>query len=219
MDKNTCPPNSNLQIKSVVNMSSAEINPATISVLEKGLNFAVAHTKIPINDIICNIENTVSRLPKDTAELIRQESAAMLRRSKPPRSNISLTEMKALKELRQRDDIQILKADKGNSTVIMDKQVYIEKMNCLLNTNTYKKLKNDPTKLLLELTKSIAKQCGMNTLSDRSLIPMYPQIPRIYGLPKIHKKDVLLRPIYLYQKFSDLQPSKIFNQKTRWNQE
>jgi hypothetical protein len=145
--------------------------------------------------IICNIENTVSRLPKDTTELIRQESAAMLRRSKPPKSNISRAEMKALKELRKRDDIQILKADKGNYTVIMDKQVYTEKMNCLLHTNTNRKLKNDPTKLLLELAKSIAKLCGLNTLTDRSLIPMCPQIPRIYGLPKIHKNDVPLRPI------------------------
>jgi hypothetical protein len=50
MDKKPRPPNSNEQLKSVVNLSSAEINPSTISVLEKGLNFAVAPTQIPIND-------------------------------------------------------------------------------------------------------------------------------------------------------------------------
>ena len=40
--------------------------------------------------------------------------------------------------LRTRDDLVILKSDKGNNTVIMDKTKYMQKANSLLNTQTSK---------------------------------------------------------------------------------
>ena len=42
------------------------------------------------------------------------------------------------------DDVVILPADKGNATVILEKEKYHEKIIAMLETATYKKLK-DPT--------------------------------------------------------------------------
>ena len=55
---------------------------------------------------------------------------------------------KALKELRQDKNIVILKADKGNSTVVMNAQEYNDKINCVLSdssayTNLSKKIKSN----------------------------------------------------------------------------
>ena len=57
------------------------------------------------------------------------------------------TERKAIKELKKEDRIVILKADKGNTTVIMDKFIYEEKINNMLsNTTTYILLNKYPMK-------------------------------------------------------------------------
>jgi len=47
-----------------------------------------------------------------------------------------------LKELKDKEEITILKAGKGNATVIMNSEDYNEKVNCLLNdSNTYIKFR------------------------------------------------------------------------------
>lgn len=40
----------------------------------------------------------------------------------------------------------ILPADKGNATVVMDRDVYDQKIRTLLEDDTYTKLRRDPTK-------------------------------------------------------------------------
>ena len=51
-----------------------------------------------------------------------------------------------MKKLRTREDIDILTADKGRCTVVLDKDTYIEKIMTLLEDSaTYRKLKKDPT--------------------------------------------------------------------------
>ncbi len=65
--------------------------------------------------------------------------------SKLPRSNLSKNQKDAVRNLRTDKSIHILKADKGNATVILNRTDYDKKMLALLNTPTYKELKRDPT--------------------------------------------------------------------------
>ena len=51
-----------------------------------------------------------------------------------------------VKELSERRDIGILKADKGTGVVIMNRDKYVEKCLQILNTNQFVKLNPDPTK-------------------------------------------------------------------------
>ena len=63
------------------------------------------------------------------------------------RSKFSFEERKALKNLRDDDSIVITEADKGNCTVIFDKEKYKEKILQSLNDkDIYCMLKNDLTK-------------------------------------------------------------------------
>ena len=77
--------------------------------------------------------------------------------TKRPASNIIKGEFKALQDLKADNDITILPADKGRSTVILNTKDYESKMSTLFSdTNTYEVLKNDPTpKLNRELTEMI----------------------------------------------------------------
>ena len=55
----------------VVNLSNHQLNDGTLRVLEKGLNFSVALSRIPVENVICSIENSILTLPRDTTEEIR----------------------------------------------------------------------------------------------------------------------------------------------------
>ena len=129
----------------VVNLSQTELNSSSRTLLEKGLNFAIAPKKILVEDIICSIEESIKHLPENDAEEVCQNCALTLRRAKPPKPNITNEEYRALKELRKNDQIVILKEDKGGATVILNKEDYVAKMKTHLYLNgCYKKLNKNP---------------------------------------------------------------------------
>lgn len=116
-------------------------------------------------------------------------------------SNLSKEEREALQQLQKDETIQILPADKGRLVVILNNEEYHRKCEQLLSdTNTYKNLgKKDPTnkykKELISVLLEIEKEGGINRVEYRQLYPTTETPPKFYGLPKIHKKDIPLRPI------------------------
>ena len=116
-----------------------------------------------------------------------------------PRSNISVEEQKALSELRSYNTRVILTADKGVSLVVMNKEEYMKKAEELLYQNTYKTISNDPTNKyknkLINLLKTIMAEGGISDAVYKRLYPTGAGAPTFYGLPKIHKEGMPLRPI------------------------
>ena len=120
----------------------------------------------------------------------------------PPRSNINREEVQALAELRRDSSKVILTADKGVALVIMDRPEYINKVQELLNDNkTYKEISTDPTNKLktklISLLKKIKADGGIEEQLYQKMYPTGAVAPKFYGLPKIHKRDIPLRPIVL----------------------
>ncbi|XP_045491134.1 uncharacterized protein LOC123691008 [Colias croceus] len=136
------------QVTAVVNLSKQILDSKTIEILNRGLNFVPAPQKIPCEEIISHMEETLfkNNILKEDAEAIRQDISCVLRTSKPPKPNISRSESIALKQLRKNEDIIVLRADKGNATFIMDTSYYNNKLSEILSDeNTYKKVDKDPT--------------------------------------------------------------------------
>ena len=104
-------------------------------------------------------------------------------------------EKQAIKSLNADKNITILPADKGNATVIMDTTDYKEKIEELLEPHTYKKLNQDPTGKILRKTNNLIKSSSIPSEKHRSLCKTEALPPWLYGLPKIHKSTVPLRPI------------------------
>ena len=192
--------NGSLDPKRVVkNISSRSLSTDEEKVLALGLNFAVAPKHIPYRDIIAATETTARQLASDHAQLLREGVSQALSRARPPKSNLDKGMHRAIKDLRGDDNIVILPADKGNATVVMDRTEYTMKMNRMLEDVTYTRLKRDPTSRIEtkvgKMLKSLEGRGHMSDKERRYLTPQCSSPPQMYGLPKIHKPDIPLRPI------------------------
>jgi len=83
-------------------------------------------------------------------------------------------------------------ADKGNCTVVMNRDVYLRKMNDLLSDPcTYSLVDKDPTKIITRDLKDLltrwVREGYISDLTAKSLFTSDGILPRAYELPKIHK--------------------------------
>ena len=109
---------------------------------------------------------------------------------------------KALRSLQSDERILLCKPDKGAGIVVMNKSDYINKMNDILaDESKFKKMpsERDKTNVIEKAVSRLLsrlKQKGVidNTTYER-IRPTGSIIPRMYGLPKIHKPGLPLRPI------------------------
>ncbi|BHF68726.1 hypothetical protein SprV_0301176500 [Sparganum proliferum] len=117
-----------------------------------------------------------------------------------PREVLSKVERDALGELKADKDLVIVPADKGRSTVALDRKDYLQKAKGLLEerqfyvpcaTNPVKSLTREINATLLALENS-----GAIAPIDRRMVgPQDTALARFYGLPKVHKDGAPLRPI------------------------
>ena len=153
----------------------------------------------PTIEVITLIEKTCQNMVKGEVEELRGEVKAILRKIQPPKSNISLEELKAMDELRKDDTRVILTVDKGVSLVVMNKEEYIKKAEELLLTDTYRMISNDLTNKhqtkLIKLLKTIKAEGRISEAVYKMLYPTGARVPKFYGLPKVHKEGIPLRPI------------------------
>ena len=188
--------------KWVINMSSRQLTHIETDLLTKGLNFSITSKTLPNKDIIATIEDAVKDLEKEEADTIRAKVSLTLLNSKPPKDNLSKDERKALKELQSDTSIVILPADKGRSTVILNREDYLEKCMDHINNGPYQLLKKDPTTKIKAKTLKQLKVLKDNEFIDNKLYyylkPTDSPAPRFYGQPKIHKPGVPIRPIVSY---------------------
>ena len=108
-----------------------------------------------------------------------------------------------MKELAKNPDIVILRPDKGRGTVILDKADYINKMSTILQDNTkFLKIGAPTFPPIFKQEDRINR--FLKQLKDNGIInnDMYLELFSsgnaygvLYGLPKIHKEHVPLRPI------------------------
>ena len=75
----------------------------------------------------------------------------------------------------------------------------MEKMVSMLNNSTYRRIKGDPTaRLESKIKKTLKDMEQKGGIDDRMrgrMTTQHAKPPQIYGLPKIHKEGVPLRPI------------------------
>jgi len=70
--------------KWVINLSSRTLNEAELSLLKKGLNFAVTPTSVPATEIIAKIESAVRPPDTEQADTVRRSVNTILQQAQPP---------------------------------------------------------------------------------------------------------------------------------------
>ena len=191
----------------IVNKSTMDIPPEVLDFLSLGPGFAVPGKprKHEICQFVSELESILDEVDQDTAEVVRAKVATdmtncIVRNGYQQQGEIERQYERTKRFLRLNPSVCVLKSDKGNATVVIDKIDYISKIQDILNdTNTYKKqarhslftLQNKHNNLIKKL---VTKNC-ITSEEGRSLIITNSVYPKLYGLPKIHKQTVPLRPI------------------------
>ena len=186
--------------KWVINMSSRQLTHIETDLLAKSLNFSFTSKTLPNKVIKAVVEDAVKDLEKEEADTIRAKVSLTLKNSKPPTDNLSKDERKALTELQSDTSVVILPADKGRSTVILNRKDYLEKCMHHINNGPCQLLKKDPTTKIRTKTLKQLKALKDNEFIDNKLYIYYLKptdspAPIFYGQPKIDKPGVSIRPI------------------------
>ena len=119
---------------------------------------------------------------------------------KTNRKNLSKKEIKAMEDLKKREDVVICNADKGGAVVICSVQDYIKEADRQLSDrNFYKKLPHNPTSEHAALVDNAIDNLKIQGKLDGKMADKMktdnPKTPRFYLLPKIHKPDNPGRPV------------------------
>ncbi|CAH8464949.1 unnamed protein product [Schistosoma rodhaini] len=187
--------------KVLVNLSDRILNSHEISLLKKGLNFNINRPQLSPFNIIPAIEPALNILPNETANELRNKLMSALLRQKSQKSNMTKNELHALKQLRNDKTIIITKADKGNTTVIMNKIDYEKKAKEHLQEGPYELIKDAKSRTTLNKLKAETSKI-LHSLKVKLGTPLWFLLNpkscnpcRFYGLPKIHKDSIPLRPV------------------------
>ena len=144
--------------------------------------------------------------------VLRQKTVSILKGSKPLRqSNIKNHQLGTLKALSKDPSVTILPAE-GRAVVVMDSSDYQPKIYDLLqDESTYTKISDQRKNPTSSTEKSLNALLNKSKINNQSMIPagakqrddkLYYKLRStdatpvtFYGLPKIHKPEVPLRPI------------------------
>lgn len=116
---------------------------------------------------------------------------------------LSNDHLEALKDLRNNADLVILQPDKGSGIVLLDRTDYVAKMEVILSDRT-KFMVDDKGKGKTESWErkmnkklnSLLKEGRLDRKTVMELKARGSQLPQLYGLPKLHKPGIPLRPIF-----------------------
>ena len=185
--------------KWVINISNTPLTAEQEKLLAHGPNYAVVPRELPIAQYVAAIENACTKLEEGKVEEFRVQVKSAIQKIKPPRSNLTRGEKKAITELKKDKSRMVLTADKGVVLVVLNTEDYLKKAEDLLNQNTYRALTSDPTMRLknkmINLLKTSKSKGGLSEDLYRRLYPTGAGSSKFYGLPKIHKPGMPLRPI------------------------
>ena len=192
-------------LKTVVNLSDAVLSPTELEVLNLGLKFVPTPKQDPTAQLAPLIQNVVKRLPDGMESSAIHQTTTILADYNPKQDktpdNLTPKQRAALKSLmKKRSQLRFLPADKGNATVILNDQQYIDKVEeHIESSGCYTILNKDPTTpihdKLYRILLKFKKEGKINSETMRNMRQLHRRWPQLYGQPKIHKLGAPIRPV------------------------
>lgn len=163
--------------------------------------------KLPIFDFIADVEVIIENLENDRIrDVIRNTTAnSILNVLKRPKRLLNDEKLlmdwykKSKQFLSDHPEIILTKSNKGNMTVFMFENEYMNKADEMLDDeSTYLKI-DDPTNRLQRISNELIRRLFVNKIINYytkcSLYSSNAVSPTLYFLPKYHKSGLPLRPI------------------------
>ena len=185
--------------ETVTNISSVKLTSEQLDVLKNGLTHLICPSYINRSDVytcfelihrsvLSNIidKGRTGRIKATLSQLTHSYIAS----HRPSQSDRK--EWKILKSLRRNKNIVILKPDKGNGVVVLDRTTYEDSIiNLISDSSKFSKLNCDPTLSregkLQRFLRRLKKNGEIDDTTYQDICPTGSQPARIYGLPKMHK--------------------------------
>jgi hypothetical protein len=188
--------------KRVQNLSSVTFEKEEETLLGKGSKYCVERTKNKDIEILAANLEKYEDIRND--RILSTKCAEAILKNRVQSRNINTQKernvLKSIEDKVRTNDLIITKADKGNCTVVLNKVDYVEKVDSFIQENNFQKLDKDPTENFNKMVKSTVS--NSKTIFDdwevKRLNIMNPQTPRFFGLPKLHKVNVPIRPVVSY---------------------
>jgi len=184
----------------LINQSSITFDENEIKLLEKGLKHNISTSDKNFDNTLLDVESVIQTLPLHSQEEVRYEVARKIDRIKSTVTKQNTGEEKTARSIRTKamnENALITKADKGNTVVVLDRNVYDDKVNEFLVKNKITLLQKDPTQTFSKaINKAIENSNNLFTQEQkRRLKVMKPTAPKLKGLPKVHKDGIPIRPL------------------------
>ena len=200
----------------IFNYSQRVLTDAEKEVLALGLDFALPKGKIDYVSHFYSFEKLWLKIRKWSRRQLNQDNDLQRRISSIAHESFYTFQgnkhripllpdhlMEALRDLRKDPNIKIIRPDKGKGVVILNTDDYTSKLNTILgNDKKFKKLNTTPLKetqrLEDKLIRFISSLVKKNLLTQEQYDQIRPSGSNpaiLYGLPKVHKDQVPLRPI------------------------
>ena len=196
--------------KTVFNISDVPLNKEEEAILSLGLGQYIPPEKTDKVQVFTDMEQTAFMLSKEYPMNNDKRAAveASLRKCAHELANASLSIKPATRHSRRmisdlrNKGLALMRPDKGNGTVVMTSSQYQERMGDILEDATkFKKIKSEidwnDDNGRNKVTSTIKTLVQEKQLPPQALelIPSGCVIPRLYGLAKVHKQNVPLRPV------------------------
>ena len=203
--------------KVVFNLSSVTLSFREKFLLSFGLDFCLPIYKPSFYKYFLDFESLVARLKQlkisgnyvfeDVVQSIKKVASHHFNEFKAYKvfsPIISRADISLLRSLGRNKDLVVCKPDKGRGVVLLDKKDYVSKMNDILvdSSKFTKLLYTDIHKLATKIEDKVSRfvnnlvSLNVINLSESRLLKPCGSSPAIlYGLPKIHKALIPLRPI------------------------
>ena len=159
---------------------------------------------VDIFTLISEVETAIQYIEPENQNLIRSQITNAITNFVHAGSHFSspsvMIEKETKKFLKDNSHLIITRSDKRNVTVAMDRASYVEKSYVLLDdADTYEIIVRDPTTSVENSCNKLIKQLQTKEYISpdiaKKLTTYIDVCPKYYGLPKIHKADIPLRPI------------------------
>ena len=185
--------------ETITNISSHKVTFDENEALRFGLTHSISPPYIKKTDVFASFEsiyqsmnsrlmdkNNVGKLKADLSHLAQTYVSSF----RPSQKDIKTH--KTLDQLRRNKEFVLLKPDKGNGVVVLNRSDYIKGiLDIVSDSNKGKELANDPTIYregkLQRFLRNLKKNGKIDNDIYSQIYPTGSQPARIYGLPKMHK--------------------------------
>jgi hypothetical protein len=187
----------------VRNLSNTSFNKEEMEILELGLNYAYTKpTHHFLHDLVIDTENAIKRLNKNEQDGYRLIAYKKLKQIQNSNTTNALhkRQLYIAKKIRtklKQNNLIITKADKGKTVIIIDQNLYTQKVENFLNDNKFIQLTQDPTDKYQRQINQTIQKCNIliNKQQRKYLNQIKPQPPTLNAQIKLHKKGEPIRPV------------------------